>query len=139
MELKYCYKCDSDKPIDDFHKNPSKKDGLQNMCKECRKKYHRNHYLNNKEKYIENSHKNRNLLIDWFVNEKKKLKCEKCGDDRWWVLDFHHIDPNEKDTDVSILVRNGNKERLKIEMNKCMVLCANCHRDLHYNENASIV
>lgn len=39
MEIKHCNKCGKDKPISEFGKNKSKKDGLQTMCKECVRAY----------------------------------------------------------------------------------------------------
>lgn len=134
MKTKFCNKCKTDKSVDEFHKNPTKKDGLQTMCKECRKKYHREHYLKNRSKYRANTQLYKDVINEWFINEKKKLKCEKCGENRWWVLDFHHNESNDKDTEISILARLGSKKRLIEEMKKCKVLCANCHRDFHYNE-----
>lgn len=35
MEIKHCNKCGKDKPISEFGKNKSRKDGLQTMCKKC--------------------------------------------------------------------------------------------------------
>lgn len=52
------------------------------------------------------------------------------GEDRWWVLDFHHTSPDEKEGSISNLVDSPNK--LEKELEKCIVLCSNCHRDLHF-------
>ncbi|MFA5368967.1 MAG: hypothetical protein WC303_03130 [Candidatus Paceibacterota bacterium] len=134
METKYCYKCKCDKSINDFHKNPTKKDGLQTMCKDCRKKYHKNHYDCNKEIYKDKAKKYKKSIMEWFIEIKKDLKCSKCGEDRYWILDFHHINPNEKDIDVSSLLNTANKKRILNEIKKCTVYCANCHRDLHFQE-----
>jgi hypothetical protein len=73
-------------------------------------------------------------MINWYIEIKKNLKCESCGESRYWVLDFHHINPKEKEYEVSSLIRIGNKKRVLDEINKCKVLCANCHRDLHHQE-----
>lgn len=112
----------------------------QSICKKCQKEYRREHYLNNKEKYIDKSRKYREKFINWFVEYKKTLKCEICGENKFWRLDFHHKDPNEKDMDISVLVRHCNKQKLIDEIGKCIVVCSNCHRDIHYYEkNADIV
>ncbi|QXL90328.1 hypothetical protein [Salmonella phage NINP13076] len=75
-------------------------------------------------------------------NEKEVLKCKKllldfkssgcilCGEKEPVALDLHHIDESTKDANVSDLMRRGTK-RLIDEMNKCVVLCANCHRKVH--------
>ncbi|QGZ16283.1 putative HNH endonuclease [Erwinia phage Hena1] len=45
-------------------------------------------------------------------------------------MDLHHLDEETKDANVSDLMRRGTK-KLIAEMNKCVVLCANCHRKVH--------
>jgi hypothetical protein len=111
-----------------------KKKLFQSNCRECQKKYRKKHYLDNKEKYINKAKIYRQNFLYWFVEYKKTLFCEICYENRYWVLDFHHKDPKEKDIEVSVLVRKCNKEKLLNEVKKCMVLCSNCHRDLHYRE-----
>lgn len=59
MESKLCNKCGEIKPISDFGKNKSKKDGLQSYCKECTKIYRHNHYIKNREVYIEQAKRTR--------------------------------------------------------------------------------
>lgn len=57
--------------------------------------------------------------------------CQICKYDRCiWALDFHHIDSSKKDFTIS---SNCNKswERIKIEIDKCILLCSNCHREVH--------
>lgn len=66
--------------------------------------------------------------------EYKGGKCEKCGYNKCiTALEFHHLDPSEKDFGIgnySIL----SFEKLKREVDKCILVCANCHREIHYNE-----
>lgn len=68
--------------------------------------------------------------------EYKGGKCEKCGYDQCVAaMDFHHKDPKEKDFGLS---SNGNTqswEKLTKEADKCLLLCANCHRELHEELN----
>lgn len=62
--------------------------------------------------------------LSWIV-------CENCGQSYPpKVYDFHHIDPSSKHECVSRLL-GGSLEKLMIEVDKCSVLCANCHRMLH--------
>lgn len=65
---------------------------------------------------------------------KSEMKCNTCGENRHWVLDFHHLDPSVKDGNISYMVASMGKEKVLEEIEKCIVLCANCHRDLHYRE-----
>ena len=64
---------------------------------------------------------------------KAERGCLKCGDRREYVLDFHHIDPSKKEGTIARWTSNKNKqEDIKSEINKCVVLCSNCHREFHY-------
>ncbi|CAB4141303.1 HNHc domain containing protein [uncultured Caudovirales phage] len=62
-------------------------------------------------------------------------KCQNCGYDKCiGALEFHHRDPGEKDFQIS----NGNTrslDKLLVEVDKCLLLCANCHRELHYGNS----
>ena len=107
----------------------------QSNCRECQKKYRKSHYLNNKKKYIDKAKVFTQSIIEWFIEYKKTLKCKECNESRYWVLDFHHRDPKEKDIEVSSLIRKGNKNKILEEVEKCDVLCSNCHRDLHFKQN----
>lgn len=49
------------------------------------------------------------------------------------MLDYHHRDPQEKDFTIGRL-KKGAREVLQAEIDKCVVLCANCHREFHYLE-----
>ena len=63
-------------------------------------------------------------------------KCERCGYDRCPAgFDFHHIIPEEKEFSIGENCGNFAYERLLNEVEKCGLLCANCHRELHYNES----
>lgn len=66
--------------------------------------------------------------------EYKGGKCQKCGYDKCeWALDFHHLNSEEKDFNIA---RYGTLswEKIKKELDKCIMVCANCHRELHYEE-----
>lgn len=65
-----------------------------------------------------------------FVQEYlKKNPCVNCGFSDIRALDFDHLDPQLKSNNVKVLM-NGTSSinRLKLEINKCQVLCSNCHR-----------
>ncbi len=72
-------------------------------------------------------------LIDY-----KGGECERCGYSRCpEALEFHHKDPSQKDFGLSM----GNSyslERMKIEVDKCMLVCANCHREIHVELRQSL-
>lgn len=131
-EMKLCTKCGKVKPLSEFGLNKSKKDGHQCHCKECVREYKKKHYQEHKEDYLARNISYREKQRDNLDFLKSKLVCSKCGESRWWLLDFHHLDPTEKEGNISHLIDSPIK--LEKELEKCIVLCANCHRDLHYQE-----
>jgi len=106
---------------------------------EQRKAYHkeqsRNYYLANKEKVLAGVKAQRAIGKARWDAFKRTLKCTKCGFDHPAALDFHHVDPSEKENLVSKLVSNGCFAAAMKEVQKCIVLCANCHRVYHFEEN----
>lgn len=107
---------------------------FQACCRSCHKEYRKIHYEANKQKYVDKAKKYRAKSVEWFQKLKSTLSCEICGDTRFWVLDFHHIDPLQKEGNLSNMVRSVSKDKILKELKKCKILCSNCHRDLHYKE-----
>jgi 5-methylcytosine-specific restriction endonuclease McrA/predicted transcriptional regulator len=75
-------------------------------------------------------------VIQWRKRKKIELvkykggKCERCGYDKTYeALQFHHINPSEKDFTIS--GKSYSLERLKKEVDKCIMVCANCHIEIH--------
>ncbi len=66
-----------------------------------------------------------------FAVDYKGGKCSKCGYDKCvGALEFHHLDPSEKEAHWQKM-RLWSKSRLLKELDKCILLCANCHREIH--------
>ena len=65
-------------------------------------------------------------------------ECERCGltSPYYSVFDFHHRNPEEKEADPGTLLHRSWETVFK-EINKCMLLCANCHRIVHEMENTN--
>lgn len=64
--------------------------------------------------------------------EYKGGKCMLCGYDRCiWALDLHHIDADTKTFSLSVTGLTRSWEKIKKEADKCVLLCANCHREVH--------
>jgi hypothetical protein len=107
---------------------------------EQRKAYHkeqsRKYYLANKNKVLAGVKIQRAIGKARWDTFKRTLKCTKCEQNHPAALDFHHIDPSEKENLVSKLVSNGCFAAAMAEAQKCIVLCANCHRIHHYEENS---
>jgi hypothetical protein len=107
---------------------------------EVRKTYHkeqnRKYYLANKEKVMAQSKATRAIGKAKWSAFKCTLKCTQCGFNHPAALDFHHVDPSEKENLVSKLVSQGCFAAAMEEVQKCIVLCANCHRVHHAQENS---
>lgn len=110
-----CNRCGLVLPLDSYYKTKKR---VFRTCKECYK-------IRSKEYY------------DNKVYEVSKYKascgCLKCGDSRHYVLEFHHKDPSQKDFSISDKARTS-LESLMSEIEKCVVLCSNCHHEFHYLE-----
>ena len=67
----------------------------------------------------------------YILKQKEDGECSECGEDRTVTLVFHHEDPDEKE--FSLAKPAGHSlEQVKEEINKCVLLCANCHMVEHY-------
>lgn len=74
----------------------------------------------------------------WFATYRAALSCSRCPESHPATLDFHHRDRSEKDRSVSVMVARGmSKTSILREIAKCDVLCANCHRKLHFGERSN--
>ena len=66
------------------------------------------------------------------------MACAKCGDTRGYVLDFHHVDPTQKENTIARMTSNNYRlDKVYDEIKKCVCLCSNCHREFHYLEEHS--
>lgn len=83
-----------------------------------------------KKCHAENS-SDRNKNVKLQAAEYKGGKCISCGYNKCLAaLDFHHLDPTKKDRQISRPLA-GTFEKVKLELDKCVLLCANCHREVH--------
>ena len=134
MKVKICGGCKQEKPLSEFYNNKSKKDGKQSCCKLCTNKAVNNHYTNNKKYYKDKRGKRAYGIREWVRELKSTLACTACGENHPATLDFHHRNPQEKDLEISKMSTYGwSVERMQKEIDKCDVLCSNCHRKLHHD------
>ena len=165
MDTKKCTSCCKEKSLDEFYDKKRSKVradgsihhwvGKYAKCKTCHDKiitsqrdkysdYYKQYRKDNKEKISKRTKV-------WYVETKQKwwdiaatkvnLVCSKCGYDKHSAgLDFHHIDEGYKDTTIHKLM-NGpapNRDNIEVfmrEIDKCVVLCATCHREEHAKYN----
>jgi hypothetical protein len=99
----------------------------------------RNYYEKNKAKVQLATNKVRGKARDQWKAFKSTLKCALCSENHTVCLDFHHTVRDPSNRRVSLLVKNGNFAlAIKEIREKCVVLCANCHRKGHYYEHYGI-
>ena len=93
------------------------------------KEYGRRYYKMNSEKVLQYGRQWRKRRRKWVNNYKLSRGCVTCGYNKCAeALDFHHEGDKEFDISTNIWRK---KEILKKEMDKCKVLCRNCHAELH--------
>lgn len=130
METKKCPNCNENKSLTEFYKNAGK-------CKKCQHSYNAIHNNENKDKYKVYQRKANKKSYDRgqeFINRHRALcGCQKCGEKRYWIIDYHHLDPSTKHHPIPYY-KNGTLDLLKKEIRKCVPLCRNCHTDFHYQE-----
>jgi hypothetical protein len=132
--MKTCPKCKKEKTFSEFCKNKNRKDGLQRICRICIAEQSRKSYLKNPTPYKNRVKQQIKKGMDYVDNYKKNNPCIKCNENRYWLLDFHHINSIEKDENLGTLRMTGCLNKIKKEMIKCVILCKNCHSDFHYLE-----
>lgn len=99
---------------------------------EKRRKQNQRYYQKNKKKWSEYRKKQREEAKA-YVRNAKSGGCVKCGEDHLACLEFHHRDPEQKDFQLSdVHNKRFCSKRIQKEIDKCDVLCANCHRKEHW-------
>ena len=99
---------------------------------EYNKKYRKQYYEKNKERVIKRVYARKRQKMQDYRDYKASLECERCGyNEHPDALDFHHVVKHPDNERVNVLIRGGYFNRANDEMNKCVVLCSNCHRRHH--------
>ena len=105
--------------------------------KEQQRKAQREYARKKRTENLEKTNKRKQEIKDWFNDYKSDKSCSSCGENHPACLEFHHINENDKYAAVSYLVQKAySLDKIKSEISKCKILCANCHRKLHFNESS---
>jgi hypothetical protein len=134
METKVCTTCKIEKPIEQFlWKNKEK--GIRHYpCSECYKEIRKKSYEKNKEYYLNKNRKRKETNNDWYNEFKKGKKCHFCDESEPVCLDFHHLDGTTKEYNIgSMGYSTYSIDTIMKEVEKCVILCSNCHRKVHAN------
>lgn len=124
--MRKCKRCGKAKPLKNFASAGvvNGKKYYRHLCVPC---------------YSESKQPRKDELRETYLEIKKSSRCEECGNDDFRVLDFDHIDRETKSFNVGDGMRRGySLDKIKNEMAKCRVLCANCHRIKTWEENTGV-
>jgi hypothetical protein len=130
MDSKICRVCEIKKHFIFFSQAKGNRDNISNRCKDCDTVYQQEYRKANGEEIVHRSRMKRVSrklqAIDRFGS-----KCSTCGlSYHPSCYDFHHLDPSKKEFTIgeNLLV---SQENFTAELDKCIMLCANCHREAH--------
>lgn len=113
-----CAKCGTPVEYKGRYKNP--------LCKSCKKEY-------SMQKTQETRISKRNLKLQLIM--QKGGCCSKCGYNEFpAALEFHHVNPSQKEFEISKIKPDTSQEDIANELDKCILLCCRCHRELHYTK-----
>ena len=130
--MKTCNRCNQEKTLDQFPTQT--KNGnvyVLPKCIICKREYDRDFWEKSKSKRNTKKSENRKVITKrnaLYIREVfRQNPCKHCGETDPVVLEFDHVDPKLKTKNVSEMIYNS-LANLKSEIEKCQVLCANCHR-----------
>lgn len=128
--MKRCTQCKVEKELSEFHKRARASDGLQSRCKACAISNRLAHYKTDHGKNLKKiaEKKYRKVITDHIIRYLLNNPCIDCGETDPIVLEFDHRDRSTKVGAIGSLRRNSSLEKIKEEIAKCDVRCANCHR-----------
>lgn len=131
-DKKRCGVCKELKPVSDFNKH-NQRTGYLYRCKPCQRTYSSAHYHLNSDRYKARRDARKKMLREMVV----QLKARPCADCKKsyppYVMDFDHRDPSSKLFGMGEATSGGrNIDKILSEIDKCDVICANCHRERTY-------
>ena len=127
--MKVCHDCKLPKDESEFHKNRTRPDGLQARCKPCHTQRARDTYRKNPTRAMDQARAFKRDKRQWIFSLKNR-PCIDCGGVfHPECMDFDHMDHDEKELCISAMYRrNFSREKILAEVDKCEVVCSNCHR-----------
>ena len=128
--MRRCGRCGESKPVDEFAWRRRGRGQRDNYCRPCRSAYHREHYLAHRQKYIDQARRRKVAVTE--ENTKRIVEylrahpCVDCGERDIMVLEFDH--QRDKSFNISHGLADKSWSQIELEIDKCEVVCANCHR-----------
>lgn len=137
--LKQCLRCNKNKRLNKFNFRNKQKGTYNCWCKVCIKNYDKIRYAGFTKKDKTNKKTRQHIICvrnrQWVWNYLKSHPCVDCKESDPIVLEFDHIkDKKNKKDLITNHTTNSSIFRLRKEISKCVVRCANCHRRKTANE-----
>ena len=129
--MKKCSRCKEVKEFTAFCKQSRSKDGYQPACKVCMNISWNASRNKKKEHYSLVQQKRQQKVVEQYKIWKKQQKCVVCHESDESCLDLHHVVSHTKEVDVSDAVYKWSWKRVLTEIEKCVIVCSNCHRKIH--------
>ena len=104
------------------------------------REYNKKWYQVHKERLFEKRKQHHAKMREWLQQYKSKLCCVQCGESHPSWLQFHHRNREEKSFNVGKIIggwRYITIKKLESEIEKCDILCGNCHAMYHWKETHS--
>jgi hypothetical protein len=102
--------------------------------KEYQRNYQRGWHQRHRTKRLARIYERKAAIYEYIQDIKSQLCCTDCGEQHPATLQFHHLHSEDKMFNIGDAVRDGiSLDRIKQEIKKCIVLCANCHAIRHFN------
>jgi hypothetical protein len=134
-----CSGCGAEKDEDDFQFRNVALAIRKRRCRDCCSSYGKDWYGRNAASHKVNvvANNKRYVQRNYRLVREARLRCSRCGESDPACLDLHHRDPRTKDRTLARAVQlKWSPAKLRAEIEKCDVLCANCHRKLHARERS---
>ena len=128
--MRRCYRCKALGSPEEFGWHRKPKGQRDSMCRPCRSAYGKEHYAANRQRYIDQARVQKErlrlerttYLIEFFATHP----CVDCGENDPVVLEFDHL--RDKVFSIGMGLTGRSWKSVLAEMEKCEVVCANCHR-----------
>jgi hypothetical protein len=128
-----CSKCQLEKDESEFHRNKRYKNGYSYVCNSCKKEYQADWYKRHHSEQYARINNTKQKIADYVKYLKETTPCADCGNFYpYYVMDFDHVRGNKKFNLAHAKLHGFNK--VKLELEKCEIVCANCHRIRTYSK-----
>jgi hypothetical protein len=125
--MKRCARCGQTKPLSEFHKNKSRRDGVQTYCRPCRAVIDHDRYERLRATGVPSRAWERGRS-EWLLGLKSGRPCTDCG--RIFpaqVMQWDHLPGAPKLGEISTGLRGRSRDEILEEIAKCELVCTNCH------------